>query len=133
METRPPTAAIDFDGVICDYSNGWRGVGNFGAVLPGAKQALQQLKKEGWFIIIFTCRSEASLISDFLKREGIPFDQINKNENLPGMVPGYGREKVIADVYLDDRAIHFDGDWNKALKNVRQFMDKFGPLGFIKE
>ena len=133
METRPPTAAIDFDGVIVDYSDGWKGVGKFGAVLPGAKDALQKLKKEGWCIIIFTCRSEVALIADFLKREGIPFDQINKNENLPGTVPGYGHAKVIADVYLDDRAIFFNGDWSKATSSIKRFMKTYGGLQFIKE
>lgn len=130
---RPPTIAVDLDGVICDYSKGWRGVGNFGSVLPDAKEKMQQLKKEGWHIVIFTCRAEHALIADFLRREGIPFDQINKNENIPGEVPGYGLEKVIADVYLDDRAIHFDGDWNHALRDIHRLMDENGQLGFIKE
>jgi len=133
METRPPTIAVDLDGVICDYSKGWRGVGNFGDILPGARDKLQELKKEGWCIIIFTCRSEVTLIADFLKREGVPFDQINKNENLPGMVVGYGHEKVIADIYLDDRAVYFNGDWEKAVSSIKRFMEKHGQLGFIKE
>lgn len=112
---RIPTICVDFDGTIADYSAGFQGEGIYGSPLPGAKEALDQLKEEGWEIIIFTCRNEVDKIARYLDEHGIPYDYINKQNTTTGS------PKPHADVYIDDRAVAFDGDWHAAYHTVREF------------
>jgi len=112
------TICIDLDGTIADDSSGFQGVGIFGAPLPGAVDALRQLKAEGWTIIIHTCRLETVDIDAYLNSWGIPFDGINEERHLYNGLP-CNPAKPTADVYLDDRAIRFKGNWKKALQQIR--------------
>ena len=97
-----PTACVDLDGTILVY-DGWRGVGKFGAVIPGAKEALIALKDQGWKIIIHTCRYEEEMIRHYLRSEGVPCDEVNHNSDI--MAPASGEGKPFADVYFDDRDV----------------------------
>jgi hypothetical protein len=90
-----PTACVDFDGVIAEYS-GFQGIGVFGKPIGGTVEALQQLHNDGWHIIVFTSRVEQDRIASYLRNNGIPYDEI--------------AWKPMADVYIDDRAIRFT-DW----------------------
>lgn len=117
-----PTICVDFDGVIADYSEGFKGRGVFGDSIPGSSVVLNTLHKEGWKIIVFSTRGEVSLLKDYLIRNGIPFDEINKNSDNP---PGTNEGKPIADVYLDDRAIQFNGDWSQAYHDIINFKPWF--------
>ena len=102
------TIAVDFDGVIASYS-GWKGVGVFGDPIAGVKDALCKLKSLGYAIVIFTTRGEIGDIQQYLDGHKIPYDHINCNpQNSVHMNPG----KPIADVYVDDRAICFQGVWS---------------------
>ena len=111
------TICIDFDGVIADYSQGFQGFqgqDSFGEPLPGTVDALNQLKQNGWKLIIFTTRKATPAFKQYLKDHGIPYDDINKNSEQPkGSNPG----KPIADVYLDDRALRFT-NWEQAVADL---------------
>lgn len=111
------TICIDIDGTICEY-RGWHGANVFGKVLPGASETIQCLKEHGWFVIIFTTRANKAAISKFLAENGIPFDAINENPFQPQNAIG---GKPLADIYLDDRAITFRGNWNDALDEILHF------------
>ena len=104
------TLAVDFDGVIADYENGYKGVDVFGQPLPGAAETLQALKDEGWRIIIYTCRQDTPALYSYLENNQIPYDHINHNPDNPEST---NRGKPLADVYLDDRAIRFS-NWHAA-------------------
>jgi hypothetical protein len=76
-----------------------------------------KIKELGGKIAIWTCRTDqwAQDAKDFLDKNGIPYDKFNKpfdeHVNLYG---GDNSRKVFADVYIDDRSIHFGGktvDW----------------------
>lgn len=106
---------IDFDGVIAKYDT-WQGKGIFGEPLPDARKFIRKLKKEGWKIIVHTTRLEIYLIQKYLVDYGIPFDHINYN---PENIKRYCHpNKPLADVYLDDRAVNFDGDWENAYQRI---------------
>lgn len=115
-EGRRPTIAVDIDGVIADYSAGWQGEGIIGAPLPGAKKFLERLREAGWEIIIHTTRGTDE-VAEYCKEHGLVYDQINDNANLRGRNPG----KPIASVYLDDRAVKFNGDYDQAFKEIINF------------
>jgi hypothetical protein len=83
--------AIDFDGVLHDYSSGWTTIPT-GPPLPGAKKAMEEFKARGFELIIYSCRKMH--IESWMRRHGIPYD-------------GVALTKPMADAYIDDRAIRF--------------------------
>jgi len=114
-----PTLAVDFDGVISEY-NGWKGLGAFGNVFKGCREELQKLRDAGWLIIIFTTRGlDIKAVEKFLIDNSIPFDLINRN--APDAPDNASKAKVLANVYLDDRAINFDGSWSGVADKVMSF------------
>ena len=109
-----PTLAVDFDGTIAHYE-GWAGKGVFLHPLPGAAEALQDLRARGWRIIVFTCRTEEDDLRAYLDAHGIPYDAVNVGLDPAMECSG----KVHADIYLDDRAVTFRG-WESAPGAVLQ-------------
>jgi hydroxymethylpyrimidine pyrophosphatase-like HAD family hydrolase len=116
------TICVDFDGTITDYSAGFQGVGKFGEPLPEVAKYMQKLQQDGWMIIIFTTRGEVTLLSRYLREHDIPFSYINHNPNNPSNA---NLGKPMADVYLDDRGITFNGNWEQAYEAVSSFAPWF--------
>lgn len=109
---------IDFDGVISSY-NGFKGRGIFGSPVEGAKNCLEKFRREGWRLIVHTSRGEIGLIEDYLVRERIPFDFINYNpDNAKFQLSD---TKPVAHVYIDDRAVTFNGNWESIYEKVSRF------------
>ena len=105
---RKPDLAVDLDGTILEY-RGWADGDVFGQLIPGAKEALEELSKY-FRILIWTCRGDEERIREILDENEVPYDWINRNPNQP---PGTS-DKMMATYYLDDRNVEFDGDWEKA-------------------
>lgn len=108
---------IDLDGTIAHYKE-WQGEKFFGDPVEGVQDALEQLRKDGWKIIIYTTRSNGALVEGYLKKHSIPFDHVNYNPDQPKNAIG---GKPYADVYVDDRGIQFNGNWSVTLNEVRHF------------
>lgn len=111
------TICIDLDGTIIHYEE-WVNEEHFPELVPNVSLVLNELKEKGWLIIIYTTRSNKELISNFLSSKKVPFDYINENPNQPLNAIG---GKPIADIYVDDRAINFNGDWLEILKKIEAF------------
>lgn len=116
VETHRPSIAIDVDGVLADYSMGWKGSAVLGFPNPGAKEFLEALRDAGWHIIVHTTRGK-EIMEWWLQEHGLHYDDINENPYLQGENPG----KPIATIYLDDRAIQFRGDFQQALREIKRF------------
>jgi len=109
-----PRICIDFDHTIHGY-DGWEPGHSVtyipGEPLPGAREAIAALRKDHE-IVILSCRAEKvtgrRAIAKWLKGHGIEVDHITDR-------------KVPAVVYVDDRAVHFYGDWRETLKDIRHF------------
>lgn len=112
------TIAIDFDGVLADYSKGWQGKDVFGDMIKGADSATQVLKENGWKIIVFTTREATDALRKWLADNNISYDYINENPDAPEDAQ---KGKVIADIYLDDRGICFRGEWKWVLEEIAYF------------
>lgn len=118
VKMKKRTLCIDFDGVIAQYDT-WKGKGKFGDPVPGVKKFLTDLIMESWIIIIHTTRSEEYAIRDYLEKHEIPFHYFNQNpENF---LLDCSSKKPLADVYLDDRALRFSGDFEKTYFDVMNF------------
>jgi hypothetical protein len=82
----------------------------------GAKKAMEKFKKWGFRIIVFTVRGNTGRVEEWLKEHEIPYDYVNHNPDQPAD----GSGKVLADVYIDDRAIRADEPWSKLAKMVKK-------------
>lgn len=111
------TICIDIDGTISHYIE-WVDSKTFGEVLPHCAETIHHLKADGWYVIIYTTRADKGEIKKFLDANNVPFDSINENQNQPNNAKG---GKPYADVYIDDRAIQFDGDWAGAYEKITGF------------
>ena len=107
------TVVFDFDGVIHSYKSGWQGQ----TIIPdepveGIKEAIAKIRTAGYEVVVVSTRCETYFgqlaISDYLKTHGIKVDRIMK-------------EKPPALVYIDDRAICFDGKSGELLEKIEKF------------
>jgi len=103
MSNNPPTVAFDFDGVISTYE-GWKGFDVFGEPIPETIEAIRQLKKSGFYIIIFTSRMDTPNLREWLKKHKVPYDDINQNRKSPP----HTSCKPYYHCIVDDRALHFN-------------------------
>jgi hydroxymethylpyrimidine pyrophosphatase-like HAD family hydrolase len=108
---------VDLDGTIAHYDN-WKGESHFGEPLPNVSKILSALKLDNWIIIIYTTRANKELVKGYLQNNNIPFDFINENPYQPENAKG---GKLYADIYIDDKAIQFTGDWEEIYKKTINF------------
>lgn len=106
---------IDFDGTIVDFK-----FPKIGKPLKGAKEALKRLKKMGFYIRIFSCRTSSEVVKypierleqvrqmkTALKKYGIPFDEVLEIDKPLGY-------------FIDDKNVAFNGDWDKSIKDLEE-------------
>lgn len=112
MGRNTKVVAVDFDGTLFNEGRD----GGFECISNG-REALVRLKSMGCRIVIYTCRTaiadargdleqEVMLIESLLKDHGIPFDEI------------YMGHKLVADIYIDDRAVDVSAGWDSALSQL---------------
>ena len=119
MSHRDKVVAVDADGTLLEYVTPW-GLGKFGKPLDGAKETLRELKRAGYTIIIFTSRGDdLEALGGHLYQCGIPFDKLNENPDTAP--PNVSKQKVDAGVFIDDRAITFDGSWKGMYERIVAF------------
>jgi FMN phosphatase YigB (HAD superfamily) len=100
------TISIDFDNTV--HNNKDLKYPNMGYPMPGAKEALDQLKSDGYRIIIFSVRASGDIkyMEKWLNDFEIPFDKITN-------------VKEASEFYVDDKAIRFEGNWPKILEQIK--------------
>jgi phosphoglycolate phosphatase-like HAD superfamily hydrolase len=92
----PKTVCLDFDGVMNTYT-GWQGPDVLFEPRPGLREFLESLRQSGFEVVVLSTR------------------------NLNDLVKGVTDLKPPAVVYLDDRAVCFEGDFDAALRAVKEF------------
>jgi len=127
-----PTVAVDFDGVIHAYSKGWQNGSIYDEPIPGALEALRELRQR-FRVVIFTSRAV----------DGVPLDPMWKTDddqcqtirdwfikhNAADLADlQITNRKPLAVAYIDDRAIRFT-DWEQALAEVLAAGPAPGPGG----
>ena len=110
--------AADFDGTLSHYES-WKGVGVFGKPILSAVWAMERFKAMGAIVIIHTCRKEIGAVADYLRKHKIPYDHINYSPR--NVTLGLSHKKVAADIYIDDKAVGFRGEWKDTYLQVINF------------
>lgn len=141
-QKRMQSVAIDFDGVIHKYSKGWQDGTCYDEAVELVFEAIQELMKD-YNVFIFSTRKPKQIRNWLLPRimeQGFgdnPHDpqewEVGKYGFTCQIIPfwikfwnkrnvlGITRRKLPAMVYIDDRALRFDGDWTEITDKVRSF------------
>ena len=106
------TVCLDFDGVMHAYQSGWCGA----EIIPdepihGTREAVASLRKK-YRIVVHSARCATeegfAAVIGWLEKHGIEVDEVC-------------RFKPPASIYVDDRAVRFEGDWHATTAAIDQF------------
>lgn len=145
------TIAIDFDGVIHNYSKGWQNGEIYDTEVKHVFESIQDLMGEGYSVFVFSTRKPRQ-IERWLRQRCFDSDYVVNglgNDPYEYIWPKYGFEietipwwkvvfrknffwnkknvlgitniKLAAHAYIDDRALKFNGDWTQTLEELRTF------------
>lgn len=130
LTARKPTVVVDWDGTC--VPNAWPERPT--EWLPGAKEALRELLDAGYNVQIHSVRlhyldvnmlelnptrqEDYDYVRGMLDEAGLSEVGISPESKPPGVA------------YIDDRGVHFDGDWRKAISAL---LNRQGPLDFGPE
>ncbi len=103
-----PVICVDLDGVLNTFDS-WRSPEYFHPLRPGAREFLMRLRQDGFKVVVFTVRW-FEWVEKWLEENGIRHfvDQVTDR-------------KPPAQVYLDDRAVCFRGDFDDAYQRIVTF------------
>lgn len=98
---------IDMDGTICSEERMYSRC--LAKPKEDAVHAVNYLYNTGNTIIIYTARTwvEYEMTVDWLKRYGVKYHQLFMG-------------KPIGDVWIDDRAIQFENNWNEIIEKIKK-------------
>ena len=104
---------FDFDGVIHSYISGWKGATIISdPPVAGIREAIENIRSAGYEVCVVStrCREMGGIeaIENYLAEHRIGVDQITA-------------EKPPAVVYVDDRAVCFDGKAETLLEKIVNF------------
>ncbi|MBD5401660.1 hypothetical protein HDR58_02505 [bacterium] len=105
---RKKTICIDFDGVLNNY-NGWQGEDNLFEMKDGCDEFLNKVSKI-YNITIFTTRKK-SLVVEWLNKY-----------KLSKYIENITDKKIPAEIYIDDRAVNFDGNYDNTYSSIKEFL-----------
>lgn len=96
------TFAVDFDGTLCE--NAWPEIGE-----PRYENInwIKELRSQGHKVILWTCREGMLLVAalTWCADKGLFFDAVNDNLEEHKREFGGNSRKILADYYIDDKAI----------------------------
>lgn len=94
--------AVDFDGTLCDGA--YPGIGE-----PHTEmiESVKKLRQDGHKIILWTCREGDDLEKavSWCADQGLTFDAVNDNLEETKQWFGGNSRKIVADFYIDDKAL----------------------------
>lgn len=112
LERAIETICLDFDGVLHSYVSGWRGETVIqDPPIHGTDRAVARLR-ERYRVVIHSARCGSpegrAAVEAWLAQHGIEVDEVCEH-------------KPPAKVYIDDRGLRFDGDWDEVMRAVDAF------------
>ena len=98
---------IDFDGVLNTY-NGWKGDEELFKPLADTKEFLKKLSQV-YEVYVFTTRERGDVCKWLIRY------------HLDDYIADVTNKKEPAYVYIDDRAVKFNGDYTKLFEDIENF------------
>ena len=102
------TIAVDFDGVIHKYSKGWEDGSIYDEPIEGAIEALIELNRKGYDVVVFSTREPEPMQKWFFKW----YNELYPNCEIFQIK--FTNKKPPAIAYIDDRGIRFT-NWRDML------------------
>ena len=102
-----PVIAVDLDGVLNNYTKYEEN--NIPEIKTGAEEFIKELHKKGYKLVLFTNRKPFNASKWLIE---------NKLDKYFSDVTNV---KPIASIYIDDRALKFNGDYNQTLTEIENF------------
>lgn len=101
--------------------------GEYAMPSEGAIEAMQTLAEEGHRLTIFTARFNPApaSIKQQMKEE---IEMMLQQLGFPPMEVWTGTTKPSADVFIDNNAVTYDGDWGLALAQAQQMLEDRGLM-----
>lgn len=107
------TVVFDFDGVIHSYTSGWQGPAVIpDPPVPGIKEAIDEIRDAGYEVVVVSTRCATTEGQGAIRAWLIDHDIY---------VDAVKMRKPPAIVYIDDRAICFDGDAGTLITKIQAF------------
>lgn len=111
-----PTLCLDWDGVIHSYERGWQGGEIYGTATPGFFEWAERVR-DHFELVIYSSRSKSP---DGLATMAFAFerwiqdwaDSLERPTPLRTFDFKFASEKPAAWLTIDDRSIHFEGNWS---------------------
>lgn len=106
------TICLDFDGVLHSYVSGWQGETVIAdPPIHGTDRAVERLRKR-YRVVVHSARCQSregrEAVERWLAQHGIEVDEVCEH-------------KPLAKMYVDDRGLRFDGDWEAVMVAVDAF------------
>lgn len=137
------TIAIDFDGVIHKYSKGWQDGSIYDEPFEDAFESIRELMEDGYSVFVFTARNvkqtkewlRSKTYTKELVGDAIPsiveLDNYKYDFSVKKIpfwikfwqkrfVLGVTNRKLPAQIYIDDRAYKFKGDWKETTREIKK-------------
>ena len=130
-----PVLCIDFDGTLVEHD-----YPRIGALRPNVIEVLTRFKKEGFRLILLTCREDGdepgrdylTQAVEFMRGHRIEFDAVNEPlsfEEEGGWRPTKLRRKPHGNVFIDDRNLGgIPFDWLDIYKQVHKQLRLGNPV-----
>ena len=117
LEKDANNIAIDFDGVLHNFDKGFHDGTCYGEPIEGSIEALKILSKK-YNVIIYSskCLPDRPLVEGLTGREHI-IKWLQKYDALK-YVKDITHLKVRAKYYIDDKAIHFNNNWDEIIEKI---------------
>ncbi len=103
-----PIVCVDLNGVLDSYT-GWKHEKHFDPPRAGADRFLDALRGRGYRVVVHTTRWRDD-VEAWLREHGL-YERVDEITN----------EKVAAHVFVDDRAVTFQGDFEATLEEIDRF------------
>jgi len=102
-EENKKVIAVDFDGVLHEFKEGWTREIPEGKPVKDSLWAIKELTNKGFSIVVYTSRANLEAVSLWLRQNGFPALEVTNH-------------KPIAIAYIDDRGIRFENNWESIVK-----------------
>lgn len=106
-DTYKATISIDLDGVLNNYEK--YNKNDIPTIRLGAKEFIKELHKCGYKLVLFTNRKPLLATKWLIEND------------LDKYFSDVTNVKPMAIIYLDDRALKFNGDYNKTINDINNF------------